>query len=166
MRSLTAKRTHCRLCVEVAGRSPERRYGKRQGCVGWTPANRAPTAVELVGTSNKSECTRESEMPGACLAVFHTGGADGETDSARRRCVPQPSAIAPVRYHVSYCVWPTEARFGGHAKHSEYTWRRRLGLLASCAGESAADHAALGATECHRARTKPGLNRDSSLRSV
>ena len=60
----------CRLLVGVAGRSPELRYGERQGCVGWTRANRATTAVELVGTSNKSECTRESEMPGACLALF------------------------------------------------------------------------------------------------
>ena len=34
-----------------------------------------------------------------------------------------------------YFAWPTEARFGGYAKHSEYTWRRRLGLLASCAGD-------------------------------
>ena len=81
--------------------------------------NRATTAVELVGTSNKSECMRESEMLGACLAVFHTADAGGETDSTMRKCVPPPSAIAPARCHVSYCARPAEARFGGHAKHSE-----------------------------------------------
>ena len=95
---------------------PERRYGERQGCVGGPGTNRATTAVELVETSNKSECTRESEMPGACLAFFHTVGAGGETDSTMRKCVPQPSAIAPVRCHVSYCAWPAEARFDGRAK--------------------------------------------------
>src|SRR6516162_2421279 len=86
--------------------------------LGGPRTNRATTAVELVGTSNKSECTRESEMPGACLAVFHTAGAGGETDSTMRRCVPQPSAIAPARYHVSYCAWPAEASFDGHARHN------------------------------------------------
>ena len=129
-------------------------------------ANRATNAIELVGTSNKSGCTRESEMPSACLAVFHTAGAGGETDSTMRRCAPQPSAIAPARYHVSYCALPAEARFGGHAKHGECTRRRRPGLLANCPGDSAADHAVLGATECHRATVKLGLNRGSSLRSV
>jgi hypothetical protein len=29
--------SYSRLRVEVAGRSPERRYEERQGCVGWTP---------------------------------------------------------------------------------------------------------------------------------
>jgi len=58
----------------------------------WT--NRTTTAVERVGTSNKSEYTRESEMPGACLAFFYTAG--GETDSTVRKCVPQTGAIAPA----------------------------------------------------------------------
>src|SRR5215467_14553672 len=110
--------------------------------LGGPRANRATTAVELVGTSNKSKRTRESEMPGACLAFFHTAGAGGETDSAMRKCVPQPSAIAPARCHVLYCAWPAEARFDGHARYTEYTWRRRLGLLANCPGDSAADRAA------------------------
>jgi hypothetical protein len=128
--------------------------------LGGPRANRPTTAVEVVGTSDKSECSRESEMPGACLDVFHTAGRGGETDSTMRRCVPQPSAIAPARYHVSYCAWPSEARFDGHAKHSECSRRRRLGLLASCPGDSATDHAAApGATECNRASVKPGLNR-------
>jgi hypothetical protein len=112
-------------------------------------ANRASTAIELARTSNKSECTRESEMPGAYLAVFHTAGAGGKTDSTMRRCVPQPSAIVPARYHVSHCAWTFEARYVGHAKHSECTRRRRLGLLASYQGDSVADHAAPG-TECIR----------------
>lgn len=135
--------------------------GKVNVVLGGPRANRETTEVELVGTSNKSECTRASEMPGACLAVLHTAGASDETDSTMRRCVPQPSAIVPARYHVSYCAWPAEARFGGYAKHGECTRRRKPGLLANCPGDSAADRAALGATECHRARVEPGLNRDS-----
>ena len=55
-------------------------------------------------------------MPGAGLAFFHIAGAGGETDSTMRKCVPQPSAIAPARCHVSYCAWATQARFDGHAK--------------------------------------------------
>ena len=35
------------------------------------------------------------------------------------------------------------------------------GLLARCPGDSAADHAALGAMECRLAKVEPGLNRDS-----
>src|ERR1700739_3471794 len=66
--------------------------------------NRATCVVELVGTSNKSECTRESEMRGAHPAFFHTAGEAGETDSTTRKCVPQPIAIAPARFHVSYFV--------------------------------------------------------------
>ena len=75
-------------------------------------ANRATSAGELIGNSNKSECTRESTMPGACLAVSRTVHGGGETDSTMRRCVPQPNAIAPARCHVSYCAWPTGERFG------------------------------------------------------
>jgi hypothetical protein len=39
-------------------------------------------------------------------------------------------------------------------------------LLARCPGDSAADHAVLGAMECRLARVEPGLNRDSWLLSV
>ncbi len=128
--------------------------------------NRTTAEVELVGTSNRSECTRGSEMQGAYLAVSHTARGDGETDSTRRRCVPQPSASAPVRCHVSYCALPAGARFGGNAKLSKWIQHSRLGPLARCPGGSAADHAVLGAAECHRVRAEPELNRDSWLRSV
>jgi len=57
-------------------------------------------------------------MRGAYLAVSHTARGDGETDSAMRTYVPQPSAIAPARYHASYCALRAEARFGGYAKHA------------------------------------------------
>src|SRR6516164_169188 len=43
--------------------------------------NRATTTVELAGTSNESECTRESEMPGAYLAFF----------------IPQPQAAKMIQ---------------------------------------------------------------------
>src|ERR1700739_752925 len=105
-------------------------------------------------------------MPGACLAVSRTAHGGGETDSTMRKCVPQPSATALARYHVSYCAWPTGERFGGYAKHDEGTRRRRRGLLARCPGGSAADHVVRGAMECHLARREPGLIRDSWLRSV
>jgi len=94
--------------------------------------NRPTAEVELVGTSNSSECTRGSEMQGAYLAVSHTAGGDGETDSTRRRCVPQPSAIAPVRYHVSYCALPAGARFGGELKAQQMdsaSWTRSPSTL-------------------------------------
>ena len=84
-------------------------------------------------------------MRGARLAFFHTAGEGGETDSAMRKCVPQPIAIAPARSHVSYCGWPAEARFDEHAKHSECTRRRMLGLRVGCPGDVAADREALGA---------------------
>ena len=131
--------------------------------LGGSWANRSTSGVELVGTSNRSECTRESEMRGAYLAVSHTARGDGETDSTMRKCVPQPSAIAPTHYHVSYCGLRAGARFGGYAKCSECIRHRRPGPLARCPGDSAADHAALGAAECHRARVEPGLSRDSWL---
>ena len=105
-------------------------------------------------------------MRGARQAFFHTAGEAGEIDSTMRKCVPQPIAIAPARSHVSYCGWPAEARFDEHAKQSECTQRRMLDLLADRAGDVAAYRSALGATEWHRAKVKPGLNRDCSLRSV
>jgi hypothetical protein len=52
-----------------------------------------PPRVKLVGTSNRPECMRGSEMRGAYLAVSHTARVDGETDSAMRTYVPQPSVI-------------------------------------------------------------------------
>jgi len=53
----------------------------------------------------------------------------------RRSCVPQPSAFAPVRYHVSYCALPAGARFGGNAKRSKRIRHRRLGLPARGTGD-------------------------------
>src|SRR6516162_10132772 len=72
--------------------------------LGGPRTNRATTAVELVGTSNKSECTRESEMPGGCLVVFHTAGAGGETDSTTRRCVqrPAPSPQSATMFRIAH----------------------------------------------------------------
>jgi len=116
-----------------------------------------PPRVKLCRNFNRSECTRGSEMRGAYLAVSHTARGDGETDSAMRTYVPQPSAIAPARYHASYCALRAEARFGGCAKHGECARHRRPCPPARCPSDSAADHAALGAAECHRARVEPGF---------
>src|SRR5712692_6662029 len=112
----------------------------------------------VVGISNKSECTRGSEMPGAYLAFSHSARGDGETDSAMRRYVPRPSAIARARYHVSYCASRAEAGFGAYARHAECARNRRPGPLAHYPGDSAVDHANLGAAEGHRAKLEPGLN--------
>jgi hypothetical protein len=46
-------------------------------------ANQRTSGDELVGTSNKSECTLGLEMRGGCLAFSHSARGDGETDSAR-----------------------------------------------------------------------------------
>jgi hypothetical protein len=74
--------------------SPKTGYGKRH-VLGAPWANPATTAVKLIGTSNKSECTRESTMPGACLVVSRNAHGGGEIDSTMRRCVPQPNRHRP-----------------------------------------------------------------------
>src|SRR5215472_17681792 len=66
-----------------------------------TSSNRTTTAVELVGTSNKPACTRESEMPGACLAFFHTAGAGGETDSTMRKA--RDRNLVQLGCRIFYC---------------------------------------------------------------
>lgn len=100
-------------------------------------------------------------MPGAYLRASHTAREDGGTDSAMRKCVPRPSAIAPARCHVPYCALRAGTGCGGRAKHGGCAPRRRPGPPAYNQGDSAADHVVLGAAECHRAMVKPGLNRDS-----
>jgi hypothetical protein len=131
----------------------------------WNP-NRTTTGVRLAGTSSRSECIRALETPGVYLPVSHTAREDDETDSAMRRCVPRPSAVGPARYHVPYCAWRAGAVCGGRAMHGECTLRRKPGHPAYSQGDTAAAHAVLGAAECHRARVKLGLSRDSWLPSV
>src|SRR5262249_61800015 len=77
--------------------------------------NRTTMRVRRVGTSNRSECTRGLEMPGAYLPVSHTAPGDGGIDSAIRTYVPRPTAIAPARYHVPYCALRAGAGCGGRA---------------------------------------------------
>ena len=94
--------------------------------------DRTTTGVELAETSNRSECTRGSETRGAYLTVFHIASGDGETDLTMRRCAPQPSAIAPARYHALYCASRARARFGAYAKSGEYARHRRPGRDRRC----------------------------------
>jgi hypothetical protein len=96
--------------------------------------------VRRVGTSDRSECTRALEMPGAYLPVSHTAPGDGGTDSAMRTYVPRPTAIAPARYHVPYCALRAGAGCGGRAKPGGCAPRRRPAPLAYNQGDSAADH--------------------------
>jgi hypothetical protein len=95
-------------------------------------------------------------MPGAYLPVSRTAPGDGGTDLAMRTYVPRPSAIAPARYHVPYCALQAGAGCGGRAKPGGCAPRRRPGPLPYNQGDSAADHAVLGAADSHRARVKPG----------
>ena len=148
------------------GNYPETGLWEAKVVLGASWANGRTSGAELAGTFNKSECTRGSEMRGAYLPFSHTASGDGETDSAMRRYVLRPSAIAPARYHVSYCALRAEAGSGGHARHAECARHRRPGLPADYPGDSGADHAGLGAAEGHRAKVEPELNRDSWRRSV
>jgi len=61
-----------------------------------TPISGADAAV----SSRRSVCTRATEMRYVYPLAFHTAREDGETDSIRQTCVPQPSASVPTRYHV------------------------------------------------------------------
>jgi len=71
-----------------------------------------PFAVEFVGTSNKSECTRESTMPGACPAVSRTAHGGGETDfnhakvrSTTQRHRPSPLPCFVLRMANRGKIW-------------------------------------------------------------
>jgi len=96
------------------------------------------TGADAAIDASRSEHRQATEMLCVYLLVSHIGDEADGTDSAMRRCVPQPSASAPAHYHVSYCASPAEARFDEHAGHCECTRRRKLVLLASCPGDSAA----------------------------
>lgn len=69
--------------------------------------------------SSRSGCRRAIEMPYVYLLVFRTAPEGGETDSATRTCVPQPSASGPTRYHALYCAWQGGAGCGEHAYSPE-----------------------------------------------
>jgi len=84
----------------------------------------------LAGSASRSGHTREIGMPHGCQRVFRIVCAGNETDSARRRSVPQPTAIVPTRCRVSYCEWPATARCGG-PKPSPETATRVVDLLTS-----------------------------------
>jgi hypothetical protein len=126
---------------------------------------RTITGAALVGTSSRSGCTRASEAPSAYLPFSRNAGAGGETDSAMRRCVPRPNAISPTRCHVPCCALRAAAICDGRAKHAGYALRLRPDPPACSQGDTAADHVALGAPVCSRAKLMLELSHDSWLPS-
>lgn len=131
----------------------------------WSAFPGTITEIVLVRSSSRSEHTQARGMPCAYLPVSHSVREDDGTGSAMRKCVLRPSAIVPTRCHVPYCALRAEARCGVHAEHDAFSPRRRPGPPARSPGDSAADHAVLGAAEWHRAVVKLVLSRDSWLQS-
>ena len=129
-------------------------------------AYRTTTGIELGGISNRSECTRGLEVPGAYPLSSHTAGEDGGTGSSTQRSVPRPSAIVPDRCRFPYCASPAEAGCGEHAEPGGFSVRHKPCPPVRSQGENAAAHAGLGAAESRRAAVRPGWSRDSWLRSA
>jgi hypothetical protein len=156
------------LCQAV----PKSRSGKlttfrSNFVVGWMVGlEETIKGIDPVANSSRSERTRAIETPCEYLPVFHTALEDDGTGSSTRRCVPPPSATVPDRCRFPCCALQGEARCGGHAEHDGFSARRRPCPPVRNQGENAADHAGLGAAEWHRAAVRPGLSRDSWLRSV
>src|SRR5512146_1450803 len=76
-----------------------------------TPISGADAAV----SSSRSVCTRATEMRYVYPLAFHTAREDGETDSTRQTCVPQPSANVLTRYHVLCYASQAGVKCGEHA---------------------------------------------------
>jgi hypothetical protein len=66
-------------------------------------------------------------MPRECPPAFRIEPAAAETDSAKRRSVRLPIAIAPARYHVRCCASQEKGRCGGRADLAGLTPRRNHG---------------------------------------
>jgi hypothetical protein len=81
----------------------------------------------LVGSASRSECIPGIEMPRECPPAFRSARAVAGTDSAKRRSVRPPIAIARVRCHVRCCVSRAKAQCGGHADLAGLTQRRNHG---------------------------------------
>jgi hypothetical protein len=65
--------------------------------------------------ANKSKRSQGRGMLHVYRLVFHTGLVADGIDSARRRFVPRPIAIGPIRSRVPYCALRAMAQCGGHA---------------------------------------------------
>ena len=83
--------------------------------------------VGIGGSSSRSEYTPVRGMPCACPLASRTACEADGTGSAKRRCVPRPSAIVLTRCYVPYCASRAEARRDVRAEHDGYPPRRRPG---------------------------------------
>jgi hypothetical protein len=88
-----------------------------------------PPPNRHAGSASRSERIPGIEMPRECPPAFRSERAAAGTDSAKRRSVRLPSAIAPVRCHVRCCVSRAKAQCGGHADLAGLTPRRNHGRL-------------------------------------
>jgi len=60
-----------------------------------------------------------------CLLGFHIAREDDGTDSAMRKCVPQPNASAPTRYQAVCCALQAAAGHDAHLQRDGSSPRRK-----------------------------------------
>lgn len=63
-----------------------------------------PPPNRLAGSASRSEHTPRTRMPHECPPAFRSAGAVAGTDSAKRRSVRLPIAIALIRCRVRCCA--------------------------------------------------------------
>jgi hypothetical protein len=68
-------------------------------------------------------------MPRECLPAFRSATAVTGIDSAKRRSVRPPSAIAPVRCHIRCCASRAKAQSGGRTDLAGLTQHHNHGRL-------------------------------------
>jgi hypothetical protein len=86
-----------------------------------------PPPNRHAGSASRSERIPGIEMPRECPPAFRIEPAATGTDSAKRRSVRLPIAIAPARYHVRCCASREKGRCGGRANLAGLTPRRNHG---------------------------------------
>ena len=86
-----------------------------------------PSPNRHAGSASRSERIPGIEMPRECPPAFRIEPAAAGTDSAKRRSVRLPIAIAPARYHVRCCASQEKGRCGGRADLAGLTPRRNHG---------------------------------------
>jgi len=86
-----------------------------------------PRPNQRAGSASRSERTPRTRMLRECPPAFRSARAVAGIDSAKRRSVRPPSAIAPVRCHVRCCASRAKAQCGGHAELAGLTKRHNRG---------------------------------------
>ena len=111
------------LIMESPNSRPEARTGQ---CVA-DKSNLHSAIQSTRRNASRSERIPGIEMPRECPSAFRIEPAAAGTDSAKRRSVRLPIAIAPVRYHVRCCASQEKGRCGGRANLAGLTPRRNHG---------------------------------------